>query len=467
MTGVLLHVQHFSTIFAPNYKQENYNMRSLSTSMLALAMALSTTQGHATTANVPSGGKQIYIPKDLRGMNLEDSASQWSYLRMDTTENTAIFWERGFGHDLASPPPLEGHDMSVDLDNLKQKIERDYLFFRDTLQFVRQGSKSEKYRMMIMLNYSLEGTAYGGDYDQEIGALWLAPNRVKDKQLNCIAHELGHSFQLQLLADGEGDGWGGCGFYEMASQWMLWQVNPLWMDDENYHWQAYRKLTHKAFLHLENIYHSPYILEYWGMKHGREFIAELFRQGKQGDDPVMTYKQLTGMSQADFCDDMFHANCLIVNMDYPRVWNQTRRHALQLATPMTTDDKGWMSPEDSYVPENYGFNVVEVKNIKGKHKLKADFQGLEARDATPEQAAHAGWRYGFVGIKSDGQAVYGETFRQPKGKATFAWDKATTMAHVYLVVMGAPTEHWKNMGPTEDSTEPVRDAKWNYKVRVK
>ena len=27
--------------------------------------------------------------------------------------------------------------------------------------------------MMVMINYSLEGTAYGGDYDGQIGALWI------------------------------------------------------------------------------------------------------------------------------------------------------------------------------------------------------------------------------------------------------------------------------------------------------
>ena len=43
--------------------------------------------------------------------------------------------------------------------------------------------------MMVMLDYSLEGTAYGGDYDGQIGALWIAPNRVQDVPLNCIAHE--------------------------------------------------------------------------------------------------------------------------------------------------------------------------------------------------------------------------------------------------------------------------------------
>ena len=61
--------------------------------------------------------------------------------------------------------------MQVDLHNLEEKLERFYRFFRDTLKFSKPGSKCDKYRMMVMLNYSLEGTAYGGDYDGEIGAL--------------------------------------------------------------------------------------------------------------------------------------------------------------------------------------------------------------------------------------------------------------------------------------------------------
>lgn len=86
----------------------------------------------------------------------------------------------------------------------------------------------------------------------------------------------------------------------MASQWMLWQVNPDWITDEKYHWEAFMTLTHKAYLHLKNIYHSPYVLEYWGTKHGLPFIAELFRQGKRGEDPVMTYKRLTGLTRHSF-----------------------------------------------------------------------------------------------------------------------------------------------------------------------
>ena len=116
--------------------------------------------------------------------------------------------------------------MAVDLENLKYQLERFYLFYRDSLKFVKPGSQSEKYRMMAMIQYSLEGTAYGGDYDQVIGAFWATPNRLQDKRLNAVAHELGHSFQLQSIADGEGVAWGGNGIFEMGAQGMLLKRIP-------------------------------------------------------------------------------------------------------------------------------------------------------------------------------------------------------------------------------------------------
>jgi hypothetical protein len=126
-------------------------------------------------------GKSIYIPKDLQGMDLQNPASRWSYHRMAYTENFVIFWEKGFGNDLGNPPQLEGHSMKVDLPGLKEKLENFYAYFYHTLQFARQGSKCDKYRMMVMINYSLEGTAYGGDYDGQIGALWIAPTGCRTR----------------------------------------------------------------------------------------------------------------------------------------------------------------------------------------------------------------------------------------------------------------------------------------------
>ena len=420
------------------------------------------------TLNEAFAQKSIYIPKDLRQMNLLADTSTWSYTRMTCTDNFTIMWQKGFGHDLNCPPDLDGRPMRVDLDNLKEKLESYYAFFRDSLQFVRPGSKTERLRMMVMLNYSLEGTAYGGDYDGEIGALWLAPNRVQDKKLNCIAHELGHSFQSQITCDGEGEAWGGCGFFEMTSQWMLWQVNPDWVTDEKYHFDAFTKSCHKAFLHLENIYHSPYVLECWGEKHGKPFIAELFRQGKRGEDPVMTYKRLTGMSQKQFCDEMFLNVRRMVNMDFPRAWQETRPYVEKFSTKLNTTADGWQRVEAACCPENYGFNVIKLDVPKAGSTAKVKFRGIDKADGFVNiNADAAGWRYGLVGIDSEGNAIYGEMCSARKGTATLKTSRDHPLRSLYLVVMGAPTRHWRNvdaLGPDGEQQEPQPDAQWPYEI---
>lgn len=415
----------------------------------------------AQTVPFPSG-KTIYIPKDLQQMDLQSPDSKWSYHRMACTDNFVVFWEKGFGNDLSNPPQLEGHPMQVDLPNLLQKLESFYTYFRDTLKFVKPGSKSEKYRMMVMLNYSLEGTAYGGDYDQQIGALWIAPNRIQDKKLNCIAHELGHSFQAQISCDGEGESWGGSGFFEMASQWMLWQVNPEWITDEKYHWDAFMKLTHKAYLHLENIYHSPYVIEYWGTKRGLPFIAELFRQGKRGEDPVMTYKRLTGLNQSQFCDEMFDACRHFINWDFERTWKETRPYANKNTCKLLPEANGWYRVAAENCPENYGYNAIPLVVPEAGKTVKVEFSGLRTGDdyslIHPDKA---GWRCGFVGVTQEGRTIYGDMGRDGKGNLRFTAPRGQKLSYLWLVIMGAPTEHWKNPAPKDT------DAQWPYQIKLK
>ena len=69
---------------------------------------------------------------------------------------------------------LEGKPMGFNLANLRDRVQSFYTFFRDTLQFSLPGSKCDQYKMMVMVMYSLDGTAYGGTYDNFIGALWVA-----------------------------------------------------------------------------------------------------------------------------------------------------------------------------------------------------------------------------------------------------------------------------------------------------
>lgn len=155
-------------------------------------------------------------------------------------------------------------------------------------------------------------------------ALWVSPLRIQDRKLNCLAHELGHSFQLQIMADKTGEAWGGSGFFEMTSQWMLWLVNPDWLTDENYHFEAFKKLTHKGFLSLDNIYHSPFVIQWWAERHGIASIADLYRDGCVGEDPAMTYMRRYGLSQSQFCDDMFTCYQHLLNFDFNHARKETR-----------------------------------------------------------------------------------------------------------------------------------------------
>jgi hypothetical protein len=413
-----------------------------------------------------SAQKRIFIPEDLHGMDLNESESKWSFARSSQTDNLIFFWEKGFGDDLQTPPPLEGKPMHFDLDNLKDRVESFYHYFRDTLKFILPGSNADRFKMMVMVNYSLDGTAYGGTYDDFIGALWVAPNRIQDRKLNCLAHELGHSFQLQIPADKTGDAWGGSGFYEMTSQWMLWQVNPDWVKDEQYHFDAFRKLTHKAYLHMENIYHSPYVIEWWSELRGKPSIAELYREGKKGEDPVMTYKRKYYLSQADFCDEMFRCYQHLVNFDFAHARKETRPYACTFSTLMDVCGKNAYVISNQYAPENYGFNAIKLSVPKVGSTVTIRFQGL--MDGKGYHYVHpdkAGWRYGFVGITTDDTTIYGDIHRDIKGKVKFTVPKDQPLKALYFIVMGAPTEHWMNPISWGESSEP--DAQWPYLLTIK
>ena len=396
-------------------------------------------------SNLVYAQKKLYIPKDLQGMNLKADTSKWSLNRSIETDDLIFMWERGFGNDVSNPPQLKGHDMSFNLLNLRDRIQTFYHFFRDTLGFVTPHylSKADHYKMMVMVNYSLDGTAYGGTYDNFIGALWVAPNRIQDTKMNCMAHELGHSFQAQIMADSIGQCWGGTGFFEMASQWMLWQVNPDWITDENYHFEAFKTLTHKAFLHMDNIYHSPYVLQWWSDLHGRQFIAELFRQGVIGEDPVMTYKRMNGLSQSAFCDEIFRGYQHLVNFDFTHAYKETRQYAATFNTELETCSNGWLRPKS--LPEGYGFNAIKLDD---RVNLNSPIFHLHLRGNQ--------LRYGFVGITTNGESIYSDV------NATSFTSNGQPLKHLYLIIMGAPEHHADVM--THGNTPEYKQYPYEFQV---
>ena len=126
--------------------------------------------------------KLIYLPDSLRPFNLNDDRAEWSWRHSAQTQNLVFFWQQGFGNDPYHAPALKGQPMSFNLGNLQVRLEHFYHYFRDTLQFSLPGSLCDRYKMMVMVNYSLDGTAYGGTYDDFIGALWVSPQPHRGHQ---------------------------------------------------------------------------------------------------------------------------------------------------------------------------------------------------------------------------------------------------------------------------------------------
>lgn len=432
-------------------------MLASATAMPALAQDPSEAPATRPEHPVAAQQKLIFMPDSLKPYNLDDDNARWCWRHSSQTQNLVFFWEKGFGDDTQNPPMLDGKPMKFDIGNLQTKVERFYHFFRDTLKFSLPGSICDKYKMMVMVNYSLEGTAYGGTYDDFIGALWVAPNRIQDKKLNCLAHELGHSFQLQIMADRTGEAWGGSGFFEMTSQWMLWRVNPDWLTDENFHFEAFKNLTHKGYLHLDNIYHSPYVIEWWAEKHGLESIAQLYREGKQGEDPVITYKRKYGMSQTQFNDEMFDCYRHLVNFDFDYARKETRQYACTFSTPMEKQKNGYQRPAADHTPENYGFNAIQLDVPQPGKKVTVDFRGLAENSSKDKMAHTIGYRYGMVGVTEDDQCIYSAMGTKANGKLSLTVPKSKKLKALYLVVMGAPSNH---------SMDPA-SRQFPYEVKVK
>lgn len=412
-------------------------------------------------AQLPPSGKEIYIPEELRNNDFTNKDSQWSYYRMAYTPNVVCFWEKGFGDDLSKAPDLDGHKMTVDIDNLLGRVEYFYQVYRDMMKFTLPGSKADKYRMMVMLNYSLEGTAYGGSYDDAIGALWIAPNRVQDKKLNCIAHELGHSFQSQISCDGQNGGGGGGAVMEMCSQWQLWNVNPEWTTDENYHWEAFKKLIHLNFLNGENIYHSPYVLEYWSMKRGLTVMADIFRQARRGEDVLQAYMRMYKVSLEEEGNEMLDNYSRLVTFDFPSKRNSSVRYACEMKTDLIDAGNGWLKPKDEEIPQTYGFNVDEITLPAEGKAVKVDFQALSDKE-------NIGYRYGLVAVDNDNNPTYLPA--QSKSKNRLTWKNPGNIKKLYLVVVGCPTKEYK----AESFRRPRRGeqgqgeekAYYPYKIRI-
>ncbi|BAV07227.1 hypothetical protein SAMN05421788_102151 [Filimonas lacunae] len=431
--------------------------------------AVAQTEVAAFNSHSYVGKKLVYIPATVwlvpDSNDYANNESAFSYTRMAESDNIVLFWAKEFGNDpMQNPDTVKRFNPA---DALKE-CERFYRFYVNNLHFLVKGkSVSDKYKILIYIIDSKDATAFGGGAEDKVGILWTPPARINKAPYGALAHEMGHCFQYLTHADGA---WGftsspegsrGQSIFEMTSQYMLWQVYPGWMTFENYHLKSFLKQTHYAFLHEENQYHSPYVLEYWSQKHGVDFMGKLWREAKAGEDAVMAYKRITGISQQAFNEEIFDAARRFITWDMKRIKKVAARYANEHVSKLDSIGNGWYRIADNNCPQNYGYNGIALQVPAAGTNVTLQFKGIAGGEGF--RAIHvdkAGWRYGFLAVQESGNCVYGKVYSDADSTVTFTLPAHTR--HLWLVVSGAPTEHWEHIADGKKEN----DEQWPYQIKL-
>ena len=410
-------------------------------------------------------GKELYLPPKVNRVpdnnDYSNNESEYSFKRMVESDNIAIFWHKEFGNDPMSNP---NEKKRFDPKDAIVELERFYDYYVNDLKLVQKGnSLTDKYKMVLYVFSGEGGTAYGGGTDNKVGMLWTPPARMSKRPYGALAHELGHSFQYIMRAD-YGTGPRGT-ISEMSAQYLLWQVYPEWMTFENYHLVDFMKNTHYAFLHPVNMYHSPYVFEYWSNKRGIEFFGTLSRSTQPGEDPVMTYKRITRLNQEEFNDEMFDACRRFITWDIKRIDKVAAPYANQHTATLNAVADGWYRIASSNCPQNYGYNGIKLQVPKAGTKIALSFKGIAGTEGfNAVQTGKAGWRYGFVAYQTDGSRIYSDSYKNADGSVKFKVPKKT--AYLWLVVMGAPAEHWPVSTGRRTEGNNNTEEQWPYEIKL-
>ena len=85
-----------------------------------------------------------------------------------------------------------------------------------------------------------------------------------------------------------------------------------------------------------------------------------------------------------------------------------------------------------------------------------------------KERQYAGWRYGFVALKENGERIYGEMNKEKEKTLSFTVPESG-VKNLWFVVMGAPTEHWKHKQSKKDESGKVtedNENNWPYTITI-
>jgi len=402
--------------------KQSFSYKKLTIAALLIVLLLS-------LVSPASAEKKLYLPKGIKGVeDFNDPNSAYCFDRMVEGDNVVFFWHKEHGDD---PLNHANPDMSFDVKYMLEEAERCYTTYVEDMKLVVKGnSVSDKYKLLGFVKEGGQGAATGGR-NGDVAVFTSPAPRVHQSPYGVIAHEMIHCFQHMNRRDG-GSGGGING--EMAAQHGLWQNLPGWLKFENSHFVAFMNQSNLKFDHPQNMYHTSYVMEYWAFLHGKDFYGTMLRSEHRGDS-VTVYKAQFHRTQEQFNDEMFYAYRRFITWDLPRIEHVARPYANQHHTKLNAIDDGWFKISDSKCPQNYGYNGIKLKVPDAGTIVTVDFKGV----ADEAKQAKAGWRYGFVASLRDKSRVYSGVGKEAENIVSIRVPANTE--YLWLVVMGAPTEH--------------------------
>jgi hypothetical protein len=413
---------------------------------------------------------KIYIPLELRNMDLFKSSSTWYFGRSRQSEHFIVFWGKGYDeYGFVTPSTYPDPAYRVDIDDLLARAEQFWDMNVNTLKFLIPGqSKTDNYKMMIFLLYQTDWLATGAGYDNTVGALWVSPSTCHPVG-STIAHEIGHSFQYQVFCDNGGNsGWrygfggnGGNGYWEQCAQWQAYQSYPTEAFNSG-NFRVYIDNCHRSTFHEWQRYASYFINYYWADRHGLDFIGQLWKEsGAEGpEDPAQAYMRITGITLEQYNDEQFdYARRMVTwDLDALRDMGSSRIGVHSCSLNKAADGFRQIAAEDCI--QNHGYNVIRLNVPDAGTIVTARFEGIAGapgyRSINP---AAAGWRYGYVALKADGTRVYSDMFSTGSGIASFIIPENCN--DLWFVVSSAPTTYWPHAWDEDESN----DEQWPYRVK--
>ena len=403
-------------------------------------------------AGVPGHAqKDVHIPEEWDG---DPALQEWSWDRSYQSEDFVVFWGPELGPDPTNATP---RNLQFGPEAVTSRLEESYDLFVDDIGFVGDEPSTNlgTYKIIVVMNDTWgeggpTGWAYGGSYSETIGAMWVHPNATEHGGV--LSHESAHTLQSMNWIQENTDG-GGFVNYEPAG--FFWETHanfmraqqypglatedmPRWWATDMCHWSSTRH-HYQAFrllLHMQR-------------RAGIEMVNRLWRNSRADEHPLMTYRRLKGWGQSRLNDFVYDYAKRDVTYDYPIhsigqkvraeeeryrqdaphfLW---RRHTMLKAVGEV--DGRYKVPTHA-APQDYGFNVIPLHPVENDRPIRVKFKGHTELNAT------AGWRYGFVTENRTGRVeTYGPV--HAANSKVLSYTVEETDHQLYLVVVGAPTEH--------------------------